>query len=52
MCLISVIPSLLWWDNTAVPSWFLLLFVMLYVWIYNRIARFKTPKWLIFRRIT
>ncbi|MEO6032500.1 MAG: glycosyltransferase [Burkholderiaceae bacterium] len=51
LCLASVIPSLLWWDSTAVLAWFLLLFVVSYVWLYARIVRFKTPKWLIFRRI-
>ena len=50
LCLSSVIPSLLWWNSTAVLSWFLLLFVVLYVWLYARIVRFRTPKWLIFRR--
>ncbi|MEQ1682334.1 MAG: glycosyltransferase [Burkholderiaceae bacterium] len=50
LCLSSVIPSLLWWNSTAVQAWFLLLFVFLYVWLYSRIVRFKTPKWLIFRR--
>jgi hypothetical protein len=34
-----------------VLSWFLLLLLGLYVWLYVRIVRFKTPKWLIFRRI-
>ena len=51
LCLFSVIPSLLWWHSTAVLSWFLLLFVVIYLWFYTRIVRFKTPKWLIFRRI-
>jgi UDP-N-acetylmuramyl pentapeptide phosphotransferase/UDP-N-acetylglucosamine-1-phosphate transferase len=50
LCLASIIPSLLWWDSTAVLSWFLLLFVVSYVWLYRRIVRFRTPKWLIFRR--
>ena len=50
LCLLSVIPSLLWWNSTAVLSWFLLLFVVSYVWLYTRIVRFKTPRWLIFRR--
>ena len=50
LCLSSVIPSLLWWDSTAVLSWFLLLFVVSYVWLYARIVRFRTPRWLIFRR--
>ena len=50
LCLTSVIPSVLWWHSTAVLSWFLLLFIVLYLWLYARIVRFKTPKWLIFRR--
>ena len=50
LCLTSVIPSVLWWHSTTVLSWFLLLFIVSYVWLYARIVRFKTPKWLIFRR--
>jgi UDP-N-acetylmuramyl pentapeptide phosphotransferase/UDP-N-acetylglucosamine-1-phosphate transferase len=50
LCLFSVIPSVLWWNSTAVLSWFLLLFVVSYVWLYARIVRFKTPRWMIFRR--
>ena len=50
LSLLSVIPSLLWWQSTPVLSLFLLLFVASYMWLYARIVRFKTPKWLIFRR--
>lgn len=50
LCLSSVIPSLLWWNSTTVLSCFLAAFMVLYVWLYARIVRFKTPKWLIFRR--
>ena len=50
LCLTSVIPSVLWWQSTAALSWFLLAFVVAYVWIYSRIVRFKTPRWMIFRR--
>ena len=50
LCLTSVIPSVLWWNSTAVLSWFLLVFVVAYVWLYARIVRFKTPRWMIFRR--
>jgi UDP-N-acetylmuramyl pentapeptide phosphotransferase/UDP-N-acetylglucosamine-1-phosphate transferase len=50
LCLTSVIPSVLWWNSTAVLSWFLLAFVIVYVWLYARIVRFKTPRWMIFRR--
>ncbi len=49
LCLASVVPSLLWWHSTPVLGFFLLLFVLSYVWLYTRIVRFKTPKWLLFR---
>jgi len=50
LCLTSVIPSVLWWNSTAILSWFLLAFVVAYVWLYARIVRFKTPRWMVFRR--
>ena len=50
LCLTSVIPSVLWWNSTAILSWFLLAFVIAYIWLYARIVRFKTPRWMIFRR--
>jgi UDP-N-acetylmuramyl pentapeptide phosphotransferase/UDP-N-acetylglucosamine-1-phosphate transferase len=50
LCLMSVIPSVLWWNSTAILSWFLLVFVISYVWIYWRIVRFRTPRWMVFRR--
>jgi len=50
LCLLSVIPAVLWWDNTAVLTVFLFLFMGLYVLLYARIVRFKTPKWMILRR--
>lgn len=50
LCLLSVIPAVLWWDSTAVLTVFLALFIASYVLLYWRIVRFKTPKWLILRR--
>ncbi len=50
LCLLSVIPAVLWWNNTAVLSVFLFMFMVLYVLLYASIVRFKTPKWLVFRR--
>jgi UDP-N-acetylmuramyl pentapeptide phosphotransferase/UDP-N-acetylglucosamine-1-phosphate transferase len=50
LCLTSVIPSVLWWHSTTILSWFLLAFVVIYVWLYARIVRFRTPRWMIFRR--
>jgi UDP-N-acetylmuramyl pentapeptide phosphotransferase/UDP-N-acetylglucosamine-1-phosphate transferase len=51
LCLLSVIPAVLWWNNTAVLSWFLLAFVVCYLMLYAAIVRFKTPRWLVFRHI-
>lgn len=50
LCLMSIIPSVLWWNSTAVLSWFLLAFMVAYIWLYSRIVRFKTPRWMVFRR--
>jgi UDP-N-acetylmuramyl pentapeptide phosphotransferase/UDP-N-acetylglucosamine-1-phosphate transferase len=50
LCLMSVIPSVLWWDNTAVLTCFLFVFMACYVLLYWSIVRFRTPKWLVFRR--
>ena len=50
LCLLSVIPSVLWWDNTLVLTLFLFLFMVSYVVLYCLILKFKTPKWLMIRR--
>ncbi len=50
LCLMSVIPAVLWWNNTIVLTCFLVVFMVSYVFLYWRIVRFKTPKWLVFRR--
>jgi hypothetical protein len=36
--------------TTLKLSWFRLAFVIAYIWLYARIVRFKTPRWMIFRR--
>ena len=50
LCLTSVIPSVLWWNSTPVLSGFLFAFVIAYMWLYARIVRFRTPRWMVFRR--
>jgi UDP-N-acetylmuramyl pentapeptide phosphotransferase/UDP-N-acetylglucosamine-1-phosphate transferase len=50
LCLLSIIPSVLWWNSTRVLSVFLLLFILFYVFLYWRIVRFRTPRWLGRRR--
>jgi UDP-N-acetylmuramyl pentapeptide phosphotransferase/UDP-N-acetylglucosamine-1-phosphate transferase len=50
LCLMSVLPAVLWWNDTAILSVFLLLFVGSYLLLYWSIVRFKSPKWLVWRR--
>jgi len=50
LCMMSVIPAVLFWDNTPVLAGFLCLFAVSYVLLYWRIVRFKAPRWLVFRR--
>lgn len=50
LCLMSVIPSVLWWNNTLLLTVFLFLFMLSYTLLYASIVRFRTPKWLVFRR--
>jgi UDP-N-acetylmuramyl pentapeptide phosphotransferase/UDP-N-acetylglucosamine-1-phosphate transferase len=50
LCMLAAIPSVLFWDNTAVLSVLILLFGFSYVALYWRIVRFKAPRWMVFRR--
>lgn len=46
VCMLSVIPAMLFWDNTAIVAAFLGLFVLSYLGLYWRIVRFQSPGWL------
>jgi UDP-N-acetylmuramyl pentapeptide phosphotransferase/UDP-N-acetylglucosamine-1-phosphate transferase len=48
--LTAVIPATIFWRNTLVLIFFCLLFIISYVWLYARIVRFKSPRWLIWRK--
>jgi UDP-N-acetylmuramyl pentapeptide phosphotransferase/UDP-N-acetylglucosamine-1-phosphate transferase len=50
LCMFSVIPSMLFWDNSRALAFFIVLFGATYVFLYSRIVRFKAPGWLIVRR--
>jgi UDP-N-acetylmuramyl pentapeptide phosphotransferase/UDP-N-acetylglucosamine-1-phosphate transferase len=50
LCMLSVLPAVLFWDNTGVLAAFIGLFGFTYVAMYWRIVRFKTPRWLVYRR--
>jgi UDP-N-acetylmuramyl pentapeptide phosphotransferase/UDP-N-acetylglucosamine-1-phosphate transferase len=47
ICVLSIAPAVLFYDNTLVLLLCLLLFSLSYVLLYVRIVRFKTPSWLV-----
>ena len=49
MGLMTVMPALLFWENTAALQIICCLFVIFYGWLYRRLARFRAPKWLMTR---
>lgn len=46
LCTLSLIPALLFWDSTRMLAACIVLFGVIYVVIYWRIVRFRTPRWL------
>ena len=50
LSLMAVIPATVFWKSTGTLILFCLLFVVSYVWLYARIVRFKSPRWLILRK--
>jgi UDP-N-acetylmuramyl pentapeptide phosphotransferase/UDP-N-acetylglucosamine-1-phosphate transferase len=50
VCMASVVPAVIFWNNTPVLLGFIVLFALGYVFMYWRIVRFKTPRWMIYRR--
>jgi len=50
LSLMAVIPATIFWDQTNILVSFCFLFIVSYVWLYARIVRFKSPRWLIFRK--
>jgi len=50
LCSASIVPAVLWYDSTPILGSFILLFGVCYVTLYWRIVRFRSPRWLGFRR--
>ncbi len=46
LCMLSVVPAVLFYDQTAVIAMALALFALSYVALYWRIVRFKSPRWM------
>ncbi|RZI41648.1 glycosyl transferase [Herbaspirillum sp. HC18] len=47
LSLLAVVPATVFWRHTWVLIVLSLLFVMTYVWLYARIVRFRSPRWMI-----
>ena len=50
LSLMAVIPATFFWKYTPALISFCFLFVVSYLWLYMRIVRFKSPRWLILRK--
>ena len=48
LSLMAVIPATIFWRHSGLLMLFCLLFVVTYVWLYARIVRFRTPRWMLF----
>lgn len=42
----SIAPGVLWWHSTPILIGACIIFISSYIWLYARIVKFKTPKWL------
>jgi len=50
LCITSVLPAVMLWDDTPMLCVFIGLFALGYVGLYWRIVRFRVPRWLVARR--
>ena len=50
LCLTTIVPAVIWWDNTPILGFYIVVFALLYVGLYWRIVRFRTPRWLVVRK--
>lgn len=51
VALFSVMPATLFWQYQWALQLCCLLFVLMYIWLYRRIVRFRAPRWLVLRRV-
>ena len=50
LCMLAVVPAMLFWDSTPWLLVFIVLFGVVYTGLYWRIVRFKAPRWMITKR--
>jgi UDP-N-acetylmuramyl pentapeptide phosphotransferase/UDP-N-acetylglucosamine-1-phosphate transferase len=46
LCMLAVIPSVLFWDDSRILGLCIVLFASGYLYLYRRLVRFRTPRWL------
>ena len=44
LCMVSIVPAILFWSNSAVLATFLAIFAFSYIALYWRIVRFRSPR--------
>jgi UDP-N-acetylmuramyl pentapeptide phosphotransferase/UDP-N-acetylglucosamine-1-phosphate transferase len=49
MGIATVCPALIFWQNSLALQFCCLCFAVMYVWLYSRIVRFKSPRWMVLR---
>ncbi len=47
---LGVFPATLFYNNTVILQVFCLIFIFVYLWLYIKIIKFQSPKWLIIRK--
>ncbi|ALS59118.1 MraY family glycosyltransferase [Pandoraea norimbergensis] len=50
LCLLAVIPATIFWRHTGILVACCLAFIVTYTWLYRRIVRFRSPRWLIVKK--
>jgi hypothetical protein len=50
MAALSILPGVLFWDDTRLLQLVVAAFTAFYVWLYWRIVRFRAPRFLVLRR--
>ena len=43
---LTLIPAVLWWNQTAVLVIFFAIYITCYMWLYRRLVTFRAPKWI------
>jgi UDP-N-acetylmuramyl pentapeptide phosphotransferase/UDP-N-acetylglucosamine-1-phosphate transferase len=50
LCLSAVVPATIFWRHSGLLATCCLLFIVVYVWLYQRIVRFRSPRWMVLKK--